>query len=68
MKTEATVTSDCQWVVDQCKRRLKERDKYGAKAWIITARSLYPKDFRVQVCMGMNGDAKHWQCCNITRI
>lgn len=49
MKAEATVPSDCQWVVDQCKRRLKERDRYGAKAWIITARSLYPKDFRVQV-------------------
>ena len=62
MKTDAAVPSDCQWVVDQCKRRLKEKDKYGAKAWIITARSLYPKDFRVQV------ELKYKHCYSINSI
>ena len=40
---------DCEWVVGRCKSYLERGDKYGAKAWILTARSLFPGDFAVQV-------------------
>ena len=40
---------DCEWVVERCKSHLKNNDRDGAKAWIITARSLFPDNFAVQV-------------------
>ena len=40
---------DCEWVVERCKFHLKNDDRDGAKAWIITARSLFPDNFAVQV-------------------
>ena len=40
---------DCEWVVERCKTHLKNKDKSAAKAWIITARSLFPDNFAVQV-------------------
>ena len=40
---------DCEWVVGRCKSYLERGDKHGAKAWILTARSLFPGDFSVQV-------------------
>ena len=41
--------SDCEWVVERCKALLNKNDKNAAKAWILTARSLFPDDFDVQV-------------------
>ena len=43
---------DCEWVVGRCKSYLERGDRHGAKAWILTARSLFPEDFAVQVCLG----------------
>ena len=40
---------DCEWLVATCKSRLAEEDISGAKAWIFTARSLFPNNFKVQV-------------------
>ena len=40
---------DCEWVVERCKSHLKNNDRDSAKAWIITARSLFPDNFAVQV-------------------
>ena len=40
---------DCEWVVGRCKSYLERGDRHGAKAWILTARSLFPGDFAVQV-------------------
>ena len=40
---------DCEWMVATCKSRLEEKDVSGAKAWILTARSLFPNNFKVQV-------------------
>lgn len=37
------------WVVERCKLHLNKNDRYTAKAWILTARSLFPDDFAVQV-------------------
>lgn len=40
---------DCEWVVGRCKSYLERGDRHSAKAWILTARSLFPGDFGVQV-------------------
>ncbi len=40
---------DCDWVVERCKLHLSKNDRHAAKAWILTARSLFPDDFAVQV-------------------
>ena len=40
---------DCEWLVATCKSRLALEDIPGAKAWIFTARSLFPNNFKVQV-------------------
>ena len=38
-----------QWLVERARQSLKENNPYEAKAWLITAKTLYPKDFAVQV-------------------
>lgn len=38
-----------QWLVERARQSLKENNPYEAKAWLITAKTLYPKDFGVQV-------------------
>jgi len=40
---------DCNWVVERCKAHLSNNDRSTAKAWILTARSLFPENFDVQV-------------------
>eukprot|EP00731_Ephydatia_muelleri_P017337 Em0010g435a len=59
--------SDCEWVVERCKALLNKNDKNAAKAWILTARSLFPDDFDVQnyvsdlvteVVSGQDGDKR----------
>lgn len=47
--THTIMVSDCEWVVERCKALLSKNDKNSAKAWILTARSLFPDDFDVQV-------------------
>ena len=42
-------SEDCEWLVATCKSRLAQEDISGAKAWIFTARSLFPNNFKVQV-------------------
>ena len=42
---------ECEWVVGRCKACLDSNDRHGAKAWILTARSLFPDNFAVQVCL-----------------
>lgn len=40
--------SDCEFLVQRA-RELVPQDLWAAKAWLITARSLYPADFNIQV-------------------
>ena len=47
--TMADVDSSTQWLVERARQSLKENNPYEAKAWLITAKTLYPKDFGVQV-------------------
>ena len=44
----AAAPDETSWVIEQCKKRLG-KDKHGAKAWLITARLLFPSNFHVQV-------------------
>ncbi len=39
---------ECEWVVERCKSHLSNNDRSAAKAWILTARSLFPENFDVQ--------------------
>lgn len=49
--TMADVDSSTQWLVERARQSLKENNPYEAKAWLITAKTLYPKDFGVQVSL-----------------
>lgn len=40
---------DCEFLVKRA-RELVSEDPCAAKAWLITARTLYPADFTIQVC------------------
>ena len=40
-----------EWLVERARQSLKENNPYEAKAWLITAKTLYPKDFGVQVSL-----------------
>lgn len=42
---------DCEFLVQRA-RELVPQDLWAAKAWLITARSLYPADFNIQVRPG----------------
>ncbi|RXN17859.1 integrator complex subunit 10 isoform X1 [Labeo rohita] len=42
---------DCEFLVKRA-RELVPQDPYAAKAWLITARTLYPTDFNIQVSLG----------------
>ena len=42
--------SDCMWVVERSKAFLSANEKHAARAWMLTARSLYPHQFIVQAC------------------
>ncbi|XP_078380144.1 integrator complex subunit 10-like [Oculina patagonica] len=46
--TMVDVDSSTQWLVERARQSLKENNPYEAKAWLITAKTLYPKDFGVQ--------------------
>lgn len=41
---------DCEFLVQRA-RELVPQDLWAAKAWLITARSLYPADFNIQVSL-----------------
>ena len=43
------VKEDCDWVVGRYRSYLLHNDKSAAKAWILTASSLFPDNFEVQV-------------------
>ena len=40
---------ECDWVVGRYKSHLVKNERSAAKAWILTARSLFPDNFDVQV-------------------
>ncbi|KAJ7326017.1 Integrator complex subunit 10 [Desmophyllum pertusum] len=40
--------SSTHWLVERARQSLRENNPYEAKAWLITAKTLYPKDFGVQ--------------------
>nr|XP_058956330.1 integrator complex subunit 10-like [Pocillopora verrucosa] len=40
--------SPSQWLVERARQSLRENNPYEAKAWLITAKTLYPKDFGIQ--------------------
>ena len=39
----------CEWIVERAKTQLARNDRPGAKSWILTAKSLFPSRFIVQV-------------------
>ena len=41
--------SSAAWLVERARQSLRENNPYEAKAWLITAKTLYPKDFGIQV-------------------
>ncbi|KAK2573370.1 Integrator complex subunit 10 [Acropora cervicornis] len=43
-----TCEADSQWLVERARQSLRENNPFEAKAWLITAKTLYPKDFGVQ--------------------
>ena len=43
---------DCEWVIERSKAFLKKKDHHGARAWMLTAKSLFPYRFIVQVRLG----------------
>lgn len=47
--SDSSEQEECNWVVDKCKAHLANNDRSAAKAWILTARSLFPDNFDVQV-------------------
>ena len=49
--TMADVDSSTHWLVERARQSLKENNPYEAKAWLLTAKTLYPKDFGVQVSL-----------------
>jgi len=49
--TMADVASSTQWLVERARQSLKENNPYEAKVWLITGKTLYPKDFGVQVSL-----------------
>ncbi|KAH0507244.1 Integrator complex subunit 10 [Microtus ochrogaster] len=46
---------DCEFLVQRA-RELVPQDLWAAKAWLITARSLYPADFNIQVHCLLHGN------------
>ena len=48
---------DCEdWLVQKTHNAVNEKDLYEAKCWLITAKCLYPLNFKVQV----NPPFFHW--------
>ncbi len=52
MPVSSGTALECDWVVEKCKACLSVNDRSAAKAWILTARSLFPDNFDVQVGNG----------------
>lgn len=52
---------DCEFLVQRA-RELVQHDLWAAKAWLITARSLYPADFNIQVRSGPCTRLPQWRC------
>ncbi|XP_068732945.1 integrator complex subunit 10-like isoform X3 [Montipora capricornis] len=48
MAAEPGCFADSQWLVERARQSLKENNPFEAKTWLITAKTLYPKDFGVQ--------------------
>ncbi|KAK3726896.1 hypothetical protein QZH41_016682 [Actinostola sp. cb2023] len=40
--------STAEWLVERAKQSLKQNNIFEAKSWLLTAKTLYPKDFHVQ--------------------
>jgi len=45
--------SDEEWLVSRARMCIKS-DPYAAKSWMITARSLFPHNFTIQVRLTVN--------------
>lgn len=60
--TMADVASSTQWLVERARQSLKENNPYEAKVWLITGKTLYPKDFGVQVSLHIYSMCKVHNC------
>ena len=60
--TMADAECSTHWLVERARQSLKENNPYEAKAWLITAKTLYPKDFGVQVSLQIMCSCIHDQC------
>ena len=61
--TMADVDCSTQWLVERARQSLKESNPYEAKAWLITAKTLYPKDFGVQVSLQIMCSSRAGRSC-----
>lgn len=46
-------------ILDKCDKCLKKNDKNGAKSWMLTASTLYPRNFAIQMkalCLYKSGE------------
>lgn len=39
-----------RWIINKASK-YSENDVWSAKAWLITARTLFPRNFEIQVCL-----------------
>ena len=42
-------TSDEEWMISRAKTCLSD-DQYASRAWLLTARTLFPRNLAIQVC------------------
>lgn len=58
--------SDEVWLISRARACMKptKSDPYAAKAWMITARSLFPNNFSIQVHITLTA----LQCINLSNI
>lgn len=61
--SDSSEQEECSWVVEKCKKHLSNNDRSAAKAWILTARSLFPDNFDVQVSLGVLVERVIHQLC-----
>lgn len=40
-----------KWLVERARQSLRHKDPFEAKSWLITAKTLYPADFSIQVSL-----------------
>ena len=48
-KRKSTNPSDPSWMLDTARNYMVNGDPFAAKTWLLTAKSLFPRNFSIQV-------------------